>query len=291
MLDLTYYLRGYAISNTAMLVYGLLDGLSKASGSQQKGYTYISRQSIAERIHKCERTARKAVKELEAVGLIKVKRMGRGLNDRIFVFAPNTPAAEKEGKVEGADLSVYRTETAKNAALIDNTQKAINNHIDISINPANATDNAAKPQMKGQTAPKGRPTNKRPQRNVEERQRLRKKYRDYLRQQLKVEEYDKDIFTYYEDVEALKKMVDLMANTMVSKAKIMVNGALITNQQWWYVVKNISQNAILDIIWAIPKYQNVRNLHAYLLATIYNTAIQEQISKPWFVNREANYAY
>lgn len=290
MLDLTCYLKGYAISNTAMLVYGLLDGLSKASKSQQKGYTFISRQSIAERVHKCERTARKAVKELEAVGLIKVKRMGRGLNDRIFVFAPHTPEAEQEAEMEGANYDVYRSEPVKVAALNMNTQKAIENHIDISINPVNEADNAAKPQIKGQTEPKGRPTNKRPHRNIEERQRIRAKYRELLRQQIGYEEIRRDIFLNYEDSNAVAKIIELMANAMASKAKIMVNGALITNMQWWYVVKNISQEAIWDIIWKMPHYENVRNMNAYLLATIYNAALQEQIRKPWYVDRDS-YAY
>lgn len=277
MLDLCYYLRGYSLSATAMLVYGLLDGLSKASAKNGKPYTYISRKSIGEHIGKSERTARRAVKELERAKLIVVKRTGNNLNDHIFVFAPKATQEEKKTTVETANHSVYvsaQNRTEMSAPYT--TEKVIKNTMDISIHPAN--------DEKGHTPPKGRPTNKRPRNNVEERQRLRRKFREYFRNQLKFEEYKRSFFTTFEDTDALAKIIDLMANAMASKGKIMVNQTLITPQQWFYVVKNIEQNDVLDILAKIPHLKNVRNTTAYLLACLYNSAMESTLLKPWYAN-------
>ena len=278
MFDLCYYLRGYSLSSTAILVYGVLDGLSRASLKRGKPYVYISRASIGERIGKSERTARRAVKELERANLIVIKRMGRNLNDHIFVFAPKTPQDSKEAIVETANHSVYMTAQKRTemSAPYSNTEKVIKNNADISILPDN--------EDKGRTQPKGKPTNKRPHNNVEERQRLRKQYREYFRKRLGYEEYKKDILTTFDDVDALAKVIELMANAMASKGKIMVNQTLLTPQQWFYVVKNIEQEQILDIIAKIPYMKNVRKPQAYLLACIYNSAMAGTLLNPWYAN-------
>ena len=75
-MDLAYILRGYEISNTAKVIYGLLDGLSRASASNGLPYTYIGQRAIAERVGVCERTAHTAIKQLVSAGLIMVKRRG-----------------------------------------------------------------------------------------------------------------------------------------------------------------------------------------------------------------------
>lgn len=276
MLDLTYYLRGYAVSNTAMLVYGVLWGLSGASARQGKPYTYISRRSIAARVGKCERTARKAVKELESVGLISVKRMGRGLNDRIAVFSPSMPQDVKEKKVKATDPSNCRSRAATFATLITNKESVNNNNTDNLSVPID--DNAALRQKCG----KGKPTNKRPHNNIDERRKIKKKYKEFLENSLKLNSLRSDLLSTGEEIESLEKIIELMSNTMASKGKIMINGTLLNPQQWWYVVKNISQTTILDLIYKIPRFKNVKNPRAYLLASIYNAAMDETLAKPWY---------
>lgn len=276
MFDLCYYLRGYSLSSTAILVYGVLDGLSRASLKRGKPYVYISRASIGERIGKSERTARRAVKELERANLIVIKRMGRNLNDHIFVFAPKTPQDSKEAIVETANHSVYMTAQKRTemSAPYSNTEKVIKNNADISILPDN--------EDKGRTQPKGKPTPKRMRINVEERQRIRKHYRDYFRKQLGYEEYKNDMLTSFDDADALSKIIDFMANTMANKGQIYINGTLITPQQWFYVVKNIEQDDIIELIAQIPKWKNVRKPQAYLLACLYNSALHSTLLKPWY---------
>ena len=295
MLDLCYYLREYHLSNTAMLVYGLLDGLSKASAKRGKPYTYISRRSIGERIGKSERTAQRAVKELERANLIMVKRMGRNLNDHIFVFAPKTTQEEKTATVETANHSVYVSglNTAKVSCPIVNTKKVISNQVDISINPENQRLTASNRQDdKGFTPKKGRPTNKRPHKDIAKETALRKHYTDLLKKQLDYEEYRRGMSMLYDDAEihiqALNKMIALMANFMSGNSKVMVNGALLTKNQWWDIAKEATQEQILNIIWKIPHFQNVRKPQAYLLACIYNSALHETLMKPWYNNFRDN---
>lgn len=288
MTDLAFALRDYRISHTAMIIYGVLNSLSNAAVSKQKGYVFISRKSIAARVNKCERTARKCVKELESVGLIHIKRMGRGLNDRIWVLPPHCPQEEAQEKINSADLSIYRSKKAEVAALNVNTEKVNNNQVDISINPENQRLSVAQRQDdKGFTAKKGRPTPKRPRKDIEKETALRKHYTEVLKKQLKYDEYSHSFFTTMEDEEALRKLIVLMANFMSGNTKIMVNGALLTKYQWWEVVKDITQDEILTIIEKIPYFKGVRKPQAYLLACIYNSAIQETLIKPWVKNGTA----
>jgi len=275
-MDLAYALRGYDISNTAKVVYGLLDGLSRASAAKGKPYTYISRKSIAERCGVCEKTARTAIKALKSVGLIAEKRIGQGLNNHIFVFLPKETKEEKQKTIDAADHSIYHSRTVNNSVLYTNTEKVIKSRMDISIHSTNVD--------KGYTPPKDKPTPKRPRINVDERQKLRKQYRDYFLKRLKYEEYSHDQLTTFEDIDALRKVIETMSNTMASKGQIYVNGTLITPQQWFYVVKNIEQSQVISIISSIPHWKNVRKPRAYLLSCLYNSALHETLLKPWYVD-------
>ena len=209
MLDLVFYLRDYRLSANAMLVYGILDGLSKASAKNGRPYTYISRKSIGQRIGKSERTARRAVKELERVGLIMIKRMGNNLNDHIFVMAPKATQEEKQNKVENANHSIYMTEQKRpDLAAPNNTQKVIINNQDSKLSiPKNDID-------KGQTAPKGRPTKKQTRRTIEERRQIKKRYKEYLIKKLEFQEFKNDLLSYGDDIRALENIIELMSNTM-----------------------------------------------------------------------------
>ena len=270
-----------------MIIYGMLNSLSNAAVSKQKGYVFISRKSIAAKVNKCERTARKCVKELESVGLIYIKRMGRGLNDRIWILPPHCPQEEAEKKIANSDMSIYRTETVKVAALNINTKKINKNQVDISINPENQRLNATdRKEDKGFTAKKGRPTNKRPRKDIATETAVRRYYRDILEKKLKFEEYKRGFFNVEEDIEAFDKMITLISNFMSGNTKIMVNGALLTKKQWWDVVKDMTQQDITTIIYKIPYFKNVRKPQAYILACLYNSVLQESLMKPWYITEE-----
>ena len=278
--DLAFLLRGYDLTNTARVIYGLLDGLAQASARNGKPYTYISRESIAKRVGVCEKTVRTALKQLKSVGLITEKRMGRGLNNHIFVFLPKEPQEEKQKKVETADHSIYQSRTVKNAAFNTNGKKVIENYIDKSIYPHNDTDNAPTAQNKGITAPKGRPTKKQTKRTIEERRQIKKRYKEYLIKKLELEEFKNDLLSYGDDIEALEKIIELMSNTMAAKGKIMVNGALMMPAQWWYVAKNLTQDSAINVIVKVGRTPNIKNYRAYMLSSIYNAALTETLEAP-----------
>lgn len=291
MMDLSYVLKDYRISHTAMIIYGLLESLSNAPISKQKGYVFISRKSIAARVNKCERTARKCVKELESVGLIQIKRMGRGLNDRIWVLPPHCTQEEAKKKISSSNLSIYRSKSVEVAALKVNKEKAMNNTVDKSINPENqALCASANVEDKGLTAKKGRPTNKRPHKDINKQKAARQQYINLLKVKLKYNEYIHDMFVMQEDIDALNRIIQTIANFMAGNTKIMVNGVLMDKKQWWDVVQNISQGEILRLIERIPHFNNVRKPYAYLMACIYNAALHETLTKPWFVPDEARFS-
>lgn len=279
-MDLTYVLRGYELSNTSRVIYGLLEGLSRASAANGKPYTYISRQSIADRCGVCEKTVRNALKQLNAVGLITEKRMGRGLNNHIFVFLPKTPQEEKKKTVEAADHSIFQSRTVKNPVLYNNGEKVINS-IDRSIYPTNDNKDAASPQN---TAPKGKPTNKRPRINYDAKKKAKQRYKEYLYQRLKVNELKEewiwvnDIDRLNSEIDSIEKTIELIASIAAGKGKIMVSGALLSSQAWWYGVKNITQDRIFETLRRVYDAKSVKNRKAYLLASLYNDGIQEAIS-------------
>lgn len=274
-MDYTYLLRNYTLSHTAILVYGVLDALSRASKKRGKNYTYISRESIAKKIARCERTARRAVKELETVGLIIIKRTGRGLNDRIYVQSPNDKG-EVKTENKPSDRSEPRSEPAENVRSIINTKGVNNNHSANSIIPELREDYAIQSKSK----PKKHYLSK------EERQVIKTKYSAYLRNSLKLDAMRQYLFLPQDDEEinAFETTINLMASTMAQKGKISVNGALMEPSEWWNVAKNISQEALRELIYKIPHFKNVRNPNAYLLASIYNDALQDTLRKPYYAN-------
>jgi len=290
--SLTYYLRDYQISNTAMLVYDVLNGLYGASRAKGKDYTYISRKGIAERVRRCERTTRSAVKELERVGLISIKRMGRGRNDRITVLPPRksdkcdtesdtqTETARKNDKKNDNVFSApCRSESAKVAALnINDIRDKSLNKGSISIYPF--SDDAASRQ-KGLTPAKGKATPQRPRIDLEERRRRKQQYKDYLIKSLNLLEIYNDIDAPLSEIKAIEKIIDLIANTSAGKGKVMISGSLLTSAEWWYVAKNLKQDSLRDIIYRLPRFQKVKNPRAYLLATIYNAALIDELHRPF----------
>lgn len=281
-MDLSFALRGYKITNTAKVIYGLLDGLTQASAKNGKPYTYISRQSIAMRVGVCEKTVRNALKQLNAVGLITEKRMGRGLNNHIFVFLPKTPQEEKKKTVDAADHSIYHSRTVKNPVPYTKTEKVITSSIDKSIHPTNDKKDAAMPQNKGTTPPKGKPTNKQTRRTIEEKQKAKKRYKDFLLNKFNIEKNKYSIFNGIDEYNAVMKIIELISNVMSNKGLIKVNGSLLMPVQWWSMVKEISIEGLLELIYKLEKATGIKNYRAYILASIYNKAMEETLQRPWY---------
>ena len=95
-----YQLRHTNIGQTAALLYQVLRELSFGEGSKRRGYVYASRDTLAGYCRCSERTIRRAIRELEEAGLIRDERMGRGLNNRIYVASSGsgTPVQSRPDK-------------------------------------------------------------------------------------------------------------------------------------------------------------------------------------------------
>ena len=274
--DLTYILKGYDLTNTQRVVYGVLEGLSRASAKKGLPYTYIGQNALAERVGVSPRTIYAALKRLKEVGLIMVKRRGQGKNNAIYVLSPSATKEERQVR-----QLICESRPAKNAKPYIKNQR-LNNNDSKTIYPHNDID-AATPQDKGRTATKGKPTNKQPRRrSIEERNLIKKRYKDYLIQKLKLEEFRNFILSDGEEIQSIEKVIELISNTMSSKGKIMVNGSLLLPSQWWYVIKNISQETVLNLIYKLNNTKNIRNYRAYFLAALYNAAMEETILKPTY---------
>lgn len=275
-MDLAYALSGYKLTNTARVIYGVLDALSCASAKKGFPYVWIGQRAIAERVGVCERTAHTAIKALASAGLIMIKRRGHCKTNLIFVMSPKATKQEKDKT--RAICSSYPAKVA-----VHNITPKINiNNTDSKLSvPVNDND-AVSPQDKGTTSPKGKPTNKRPRRNIEEKQRVKKQYKDYLIRKWKLEKLKNNWLADDDDIRAMEKLIELVSNTMSNKGKIMVSGALLMPIQWWSVVKDISQDAVLDLLYRLEHTTKIKNYRAYLLASLYNTAMEETLVKPWY---------
>ena len=278
--DLAYILKGYELTNTQRVVYGVLDGLSRASAKRGKPYTYIGQKALAERVGVCPRTVYAALKALQGEGLIMVKRRGQGKNNAIYVLSPSATREERQ-----ITRLICESRKAKIAVPPINSQR-VNNTIDYQSIPTKE-DNAATPQIKNSVSvarSKGKPTNKRPRINYEEKKKAKQRYKEYLYLRLKVNELKEewiwvnDIDRLNNDIDSIEKIIELIASIAAGKGKIMVNGALLTSQAWWYGVKNITQDRVIETLRRVNDAKSVKNRKAYLLASLYNDGIQEVIS-------------
>lgn len=84
-----YQLNNIGMSRTAYALYSILRELNSGTGSRERGYVYASRETLAEYLRCSDRSVRKVVRELESLGLIRDVRMGRGLNNRIYLLDEN----------------------------------------------------------------------------------------------------------------------------------------------------------------------------------------------------------
>ena len=209
-----------------------------------------------------------------------VKRRGQGKNNAIYVLSPSATREERQ-----ITRLICESRKAKIAVPPINSQR-VNNTIDYQSIPTKE-DNAATPQIKNSVSvarSKGKPTNKRPRINYEEKKKAKQRYKEYMYQRLKVNELKEewiwvnDIDRLNNDIDSIEKIIELIASIAAGKGKIMVNGALLTSQAWWYVVKNITQDRVFETLRRVNDAKSVKNRKAYLLASLYNDGIQEVIS-------------
>lgn len=280
--DVSYALKDYQISNTAKVIWGYLNGLAQASANKGLPYVYAGQKNIAERVGVTVRTVHNAMRQLQSAGLVKVRRRGQGLNNQTYVLSPVARELEKARDDRQSSGGSFQSGSEKNACPTIKAERVISNSIDYQSIPKNDNENAPTAQnLSGVTAKKNRPTNKRPLSKIAERSKRKAEYKRIMYQRLKVKEF-KDSWWLYDvniddDIETLEKTIEIIANTAAGQGKIMVNGALLTPQAWWYCVQNITQDGVFEVVRRVNENFFVKNHKAYLLAALYNEGLQESL--------------
>lgn len=291
-------LYGKSVSLTAAAMYTVLCSLTRTS--QRTGhkdhrgvYVYASRRQLGQYIDRSERTAQRAIAELKAAGLIRVKRMGLHSNDRIYVVGYDGSVAVNNGGSEitkgsnnnYTDISIRHDKKPQmTAKTVDDAKKA--EAVARIATPAAEKVKAEGYQyVKKDQAKKGRPTEKRRQRITKrEKQAAKEKYSRLLEQKLKMASPR----WFCDDAESVAEfkstyaLIDLISDAMaVPGAQIRVNGAVLTVEQYWNMVQYISPDAIeglLSRIEAVEITTGITNKRAYTLAAVYNAVQWHELS-------------
>ena len=271
-----YQMSNTNIGRTAALVYQVLRELSTGSGSKDRGYVYAGREYLAS-VCKCsERTIRRAMRELSAAGLIRDVRMGRGLNNRIYL----EPAQNVHSR---PDKNAHFHNNAKETKPIQA----------ISIYPQKEEPNAPAARMDGHeydlkpsvrpqepstahvsTPAKGMPTPKRPRNDRAERRRAaRAQYAEALRKRLFLGESGRTLAMLDDDgtrSAAAEAAITMLSDGLAANRNIKVAGAYLTAAQYWAMVQWLDLDTLETVMERVNRADNVRNLTGYLYASLYN---------------------
>lgn len=282
-----YQLNHTNIGRTAALLYQVLRELASAEGSQRRGYVYASRETLASYCRCSDRTIRRAVHELEAASLIRDVRMGRGLNNRIFVNVQSRPdkmstSQYNSHETNTSNISVYptnRTEAAPEARQMDRYYKR--------VETVKAEHAAMRPlQADGQplAAPmgKGKPTPKRPRNDRKERRKAaRARYADALRKRLFSGESGQTLAFLDDDGSrsaAAETAITMLSDALAAGRNFKVAGTYLTPGQFWDVVQYLDLAALESVLDRVNHADNVRNLTGYLYASLYNECAYRRLS-------------
>ena len=119
-----YQMNHANIGRTAALLYQVLRELSSGEGSRARGYVYAGREYLAEICRCSDRTVRRALRELSDAGLIRDVRMGRGLNNRIYLLSSPAIGTTCQSRPDKTSVTHYNAkETKPIQALSINPQK------------------------------------------------------------------------------------------------------------------------------------------------------------------------
>lgn len=292
------------LSRNATLLFEVINELGNGSGSRDRGYIYASRQYMADRLHCSTRTITRAMLELKRAGYVHERRMGRGLNNRIYIAAIQSGNNEGGNKSAGTEAETIcqvksgQIVTSHNNPYIDkNTSTSIypqgisqNDKTEQSaekpafVTPAGKSENS---QDKRQDRTKHASTPRSPRFDrIARKMAARSKYYALLSARLKLSEpeyWAGNFCEFRDEYEAVVSSTRVIANAMSSGRKIAVNGALLHPEEYW-----LPLNAALtpEVIWEAMSRWNtarmngaIRNPNAYLLAVIYNACVDRQLAR------------
>lgn len=319
-ISIDHVMREYSISATAARalfhINRYIFASRRAGKRDAKGvaYCYASHNAIAEAIGKSKRTADRAIAELKAAGLISLQRTRH--NGHIYLTALSTDNAAAYGTSRTAtngtsninhknfsniaDISILQYKTQETAP-----QMAANAADDAKIAEASALiqppaaikmqEGSENDSIKGKTAKKGRPTAKRPRITKAAKEAAREKYRRQLEKKLDMSNLCWGMPDLVDEGQQRQALIDLIAEAVSVKGRqIRVNGAGLSAEQYWYVVQNISAEAIeglFDRVKAAEVCTGIANRRAYMLAAVYNAVQYHSMTQAADIPTEALYRH
>lgn len=294
----------YGLSTSAAMIFVRLSRLAYASAKNGKKdsngvYVYASRKQLGEYIQRSERTAQRAITELKAAGLIKVRRMGCMRNDRIYICAYDVVSkADKNGgsqynikSINNNNVSTsinHTTESvAKMAAKAADDSKNSETVARIAAPVAEKMNNSS-----AENGKKGKPTPKRPPRlSARERAACREKYRQHMRKAFQLE--NGGWLACWDEHEQAENTANMIADAVSTGRSFKINGAYVDSWQYWRVVSSATWDCVLNALERVKQLDmtkgSIHNLRSYTLAAIYNAVQWEQATAAiepqmrWFV--------
>lgn len=279
------------LSRNATLLFEVINELGNGSGSRDRGYIYASRQYMADRLKCSTRTITRTMHELKAAGYIAEKRMGRGLNNRIYIVeryqrgndgTRNCPV--KNGQIVTSQYNSLR-DKINNTSILPQDSKSDDPTTDPAMiaTPASGIENSLSRHDRTKTASTPRsPRIDRKARKLE----AREKYLGLLAARLRLSDaafWASNYCEYRDEYEAVVSLARLIANAIGSGRKIAVNGALLYPEDYWQPLQAaLSPDVIWEVLtrWDIARTRaDIRNSNAYLLAVIYNACVDRQLAR------------
>ena len=282
-----YQLNHTNIGRTAALLYQVLRELACAEGSKRRGYVYASRATLASYCRCSDRTISRAIRELEAASLIRDVRMGRGLNNRIYVNVQSRPdktsvSQYNSTETNSSDISIHptnRTEAAPEARQMDGYYKRVET---VKAEHAVVRPRQAEGQPLAAPMGKGKPTPKRPRNDRKERRKAaRAQYADALRKRLFYGESGRTLAFLDDDgtrSAAAETAITMLSDALAAGRNFKVAGTYLTPGQFWDVVQYLDLAALESVLDRVNHADNVRNLTGYLYASLYNECAYRRLS-------------
>lgn len=288
-MGIIYQMKNTSIGKTAAFVYQVLRELSAGEGTRARGYIYAGREYLAEVCRCSDRTVRRALRELSDAGLIRDVRMGRGLNNRIYLLSQTNNGISVQSRPDKSVHSQYNAkETNSNIDISIHQQKTDAPEARTDGQSESASTMRAEAHTKADSTPltasanKGKPTPKRPRNDRAERRRAaRARYAEALRARLFLGESGQTLAMLDDDGSrsaAAEAAIAMLSDGLSAGRNIKVSGSYLTAAQYWEMVQYIDLAALEAVLERVNRAENVRNLTGYTLASLYNECMWRRLN-------------
>ena len=241
-------------------------------------FCFASKEKLAGKIGKSERTAARCIAELKRAGLIVSRRTVRlshiylCANYGSSANAENGSSYNREKDKELQDVSIYPA---------DDNQRGEAARMDGQETRLEARTGHEEPRQ-NLSRTKGKATPKRPRNNHTERKRAaRARYAETLRARLFLGASGRTLAILDDDgtrTAAAETAIAMLSDGLASGRNIKVAGAYLTAAQYWEMVQYLDLDALETVMERVSRAENVRNLTSYIYASLYNECAYRRLN-------------